>query len=301
MIRLGTRGSVLALTQARIVADAIGGAEIVPIKTSGDATKAGSAKTQVPGDKTRFVKEIEQALLAEEVDVGVHSAKDLPDEFPGGLEVAGVTKRETPLDAYVGKGGSVKEIPEGAKIGTSSLRRQSQLLSLRPDLEVVGLRGNVDTRLRRLEEGELDGIVIAAAGLRRLGRQDEIAFLFQPWQLTPAAGQGAIALETRADDERARDAAVRATDRTAVAELLAERAVLAPLEASCHTPVGALAETKGPRLTLTGFVGLPDGSETVRDSVEEIEAVGEAAGRNLAERMIEAGAADILERATKAG
>src|SRR5919108_782810 len=237
-MRLGTRGSALALAQARLVADALGDADVVAIKTSGDRAAAG-------GDKARFVREIERALLEGEVDLGVHSAKDLPADLPGGLEIAGVPAREEAADCFVGDAAALAEVPEGATIGTASLRRRSQLLAARPDLEIAELRGNVDTRLRRLREGDFDGIVLAAAGLRRLGRYEEIAFRFGPEEMTPAAGQGALALEARTDDGHAGDAAASLTDRDALVELTAERATVADLDATCHTPVGVHARLDG--------------------------------------------------------
>jgi hydroxymethylbilane synthase len=193
--RLGTRGSALALAQAKTVADALGGAELVAITTSGDRgdglrTRSGGGRGML-GDKSRFVREIERALLDGEVDLAVHSAKDLPGELPDGLEIAGVPEREDPRDAFVGTAGSLAEVPEGARIGTSSLRRRAQLLALRPDLEIAELRGNVDTRLAKLDSEQLDGLVLAAAGLNRLGRASEVAFAFDPAELTPAPGQSA--------------------------------------------------------------------------------------------------------------
>jgi hydroxymethylbilane synthase len=290
-LRLGTRGSALALAQARLVAEALGGAEIVPIKASGDRPAAG-------GDKARFVREIELALLAEEVDIGVHSAKDLPSELPDGLGLAGVFGREDPADAYVGGVPSFDAVAEGARIGTSSLRRRAQLLAARPDLEVAELRGNVDTRLRRLADGDYDGIVLAAAGLRRLGREDEIGFAFDPSRMTPAAGQGALALEARRGDNAAANAAAGITDTTALVELTAERAVVTGLDASCRTPVGVRAAlSDGGALRADGFVGLPDGSEWIRDTLGADAGDPAAVGRELAERMLAAGAGELLERA----
>ena len=288
-MRLGTRGSALALAQARLVADALGDADVVAIKTSGDRAAAG-------GDKARFVREIERALLEGEVDLGVHSAKDLPADLPGGLEIAGVPAREEAADCFVGDAAALAEVPEGATIGTASLRRRSQLLAARPDLEIAELRGNVDSRLRRLREGDFDGIVLAAAGLRRLGREEEISFRFGPEEMTPAAGQGALALEARTDDGDAADAAATLTDRGALVELTAERAAVAELDATCHTPVGVHAALGGDVLRIDAFVGLPDGSEWVRDTVEgSPENPGEL-GRELAERLRAAGAGEILER-----
>ena len=299
-LRLGTRGSALALAQAKVVAKALGGAEIVPIKTS-DPHETGRADARPRtngGDKARFVRAIEQALLIGEVDVGVHSAKDLPTELPDGLEIAGVPERADPRDAYVGHVNSLGECPEGSRIGTSSLRRRAQILALRPDLEVVALRGNVDTRLDRLEAGDFDGLVLAAAGLQRLGRAEEMAFPIEPDELIPAPGQGALVIEARRSENRAVTAAESITDRGALGRLSAERSLVAALDASCNTPLGALAtlERDG-RMRLRAFCGLPDGSEWLRDEMEVDASDPEGLGNALAERMKSAGAADLLQRA----
>jgi hydroxymethylbilane synthase len=289
-LRLGTRGSALALAQANWVAKALGGAEVVPIKTSRDRGKPG-------GDKARFVREIERALLEGEVDLGVHSAKDLPTDLPEGLEIAGVPAREDPRDAFVGHVTSLGECPEGARIGTSSLRRRAQLLARRPDVEVIELHGNVDTRLGRLEAGDFDGLVLAAAGLRRLKRSEEM-FPIDYDELVPSPGQGALAIEAMHSNDRAAAAAESITDRDAYARLLAERALVAGLEASCNTPLGAVAEIhKGGRMQVRAFCGLPDGSEWLRDEIDLDDADPEAVGRALAERMKAAGAVEILARA----
>lgn len=298
-LRLGTRGSPLALAQANQVADAIGGGRIVEVKTSGDRGSRPRGPGTQGGDKARFVREIERALLDGEVDLGVHSAKDLPTELPAGLELVGVPPREDPLDAYVGDAASLADVPEGGRIGTSSLRRRAQLQALRPDLDVVPLRGNVDTRLRKLGEDGLDGIVLAAAGLRRLGRESEIAFRFAPAEMTPAPGQGALALEAREGDAAAATAAQVATDRDALATLSAERAAVAALEASCNTPLGAFAEISAGRMRLAGFCGLPNGEEWIRDEVEADASDPESLGGELAKRMLAAGARELLERAER--
>jgi hydroxymethylbilane synthase len=292
-LRLGTRGSALALAQAKQVAKLLGGgAEIVVVKTSGDQ------RTGEPGgDKARFVREIERALLDGEVDIGVHSAKDLPTELPEGLEIAGVPTRADSRDAYVGKVSEPGEAPEGARIGTSSVRRRAQLLARRPDLEVVSLHGNVDTRLAKLEAGEYDGLVLAAAGLFRLGRAEEM-FPLDPDEMVPAPGQGALVLEAPHASDHAVAAAESVTDRQSLATLLAERALVAALDASCNTPLGASAALeKGGRIRIRAFCGLPDGSEWLSDELERDDADPEAAGRALAERMKSAGAEDILRRA----
>jgi hydroxymethylbilane synthase len=292
-MRLGTRGSALALAQARLIAERLPDAEIVAIKTSGDRGAVG-------GDKARFVREIERALLDGEVDLGVHSAKDLPAELPDGLEIAGVPVREDPADCFVGKAASLAEVPDGARIGTASLRRRAQLLAARPDLDIADLRGNVDTRLARLRDGDFAGIVLAAAGLRRLGREGEIAFLFESEQMTPAAGQGALALEARQADSGGGEAASALTDRKALIELTAERATVAELDATCHTPVGVSARLSGEALRADAFVGMPDGSEWVRDTVDGTAEEPAALGRELAGRLLAAGAGDVLERAEAA-
>lgn len=288
-VRLGTRGSALALAQAEMVADAIGEAELVPVKTEDSAHH----------DKSRFVRGVDDALLSGEVDLAVHSAKDLPGERPAELRIAGVPEREDPLDAFIGSAFDIEEIPEGARVGTSSLRRRSQLLALRPDLQIVELHGNVDTRLGRLADGDYDGIVLAAAGLARLGREEEISFRFPVELMTPAAGQGALAIEARVGDPASAAEAVAITDQTAALELVAERAAIALLEATCNTPIGVHARVEGERLAIRGYCGLPDGSEWIRDDAHGDPEDPAALGRALAERMIAAGAEDLLKRAEK--
>ena len=286
-LKLGTRGSKLALAQARLIAEALGGAEIVAVR-SGD----GEA-----GDKERFVRGVGRAVLDGEADLAVHSAKDLPGDRPDELRLVGVHGRADPLDVYVGEASSLDQVPEGARVGTASLRRRSQLLALRPDLELVELHGNVDTRLRKLSEGEFHGVVLAAAGLRRLALESQIAFGFGLEELTPAAGQGSLALEARSDDPNAAAAAASISDHDALIELTAERAAIAALQATCHTPVGICARLQGGELAVDGFAGLPDGSEWVRDRVTGDAEQPAALGQAIAERLLAAGAAPILERA----
>jgi hydroxymethylbilane synthase len=286
-LRLGTRGSALALAQARWVAERLDGeVELVEITTSGD-------RGQGPGDKSRFVKEIEEALLRDEIDLAVHSAKDVPGELPEGLSIVGVPERADARDALCGAA-SLDELPEGAAVGTSSLRRRAQLAALRPDLEVRELRGNVDTRLRKLGEGEYDALVLAMAGLERLGRAGEGSAI-PGSELVPAAGQGCLALEARSGDERAADAAAAITDAAALTRLTAERAVVVALDATCHTPVGAHAELDG-QLRMTAFVGTPDGSHWIRDELEADPGEPAAAGRAIADRLLAAGAGELLSR-----
>jgi hydroxymethylbilane synthase len=296
-MRIGTRGSELALAQAGQVARMLGGdVELVEIRTSGDRGEA-------VGDKSRFVKEIEEALLAGEVDLAVHSAKDVPGRTPEGLAIVGVPEREDARDALCGAA-SLDALADGATVGTSSLRRRSQLLAARPDLRVQELRGNVDTRLRRLAEGAHDAVVLAAAGLRRLGRADAGTPLPEA-VMTPAPGQGCLALEARRDDTRTADAAAALTHGPSLVRLTAERAFVERIDASCNTPVAAYAELiAGDILRLSAFAGLPDGHTWIRDVLEGPAGEPAALGREVGERLLAAGAAELLadaERAAAAG
>lgn len=287
-LRIATRGSALALAQAKQVAEMLGGAELVEVSSDGKA-----------GDKSRFVRGVEQALLDGEADIGVHSAKDVPAELTEGLTLAAVPPREDPGDAWIGIGGSLEEVPEGARVGTASLRRRAQLLAARPDLEVRELHGNVDTRLRRLEEGGIDAIVLAAAGLRRLGRAEEIAFQLSTGEMTPAAGQGSLLLQVRDGNEAAMAAVEPVTDPPALRELTAERAVVALLAATCNSPLGVRGEveTASGRMSLEAFVGLPDGEEWVRDRLEGDSAEPTLLGAEMAKRLLDTGARELLDRA----
>jgi hydroxymethylbilane synthase len=289
-LRIATRNSALALAQAGAVAELLGGAELVEVDSDREA-----------GDKERFVRGVERALLEGEAELGVHSAKDLPARMPEGLSIAAVPAREDPGDAWIGAGSSLEEVPEGARVGTASLRRRAQLLATRPDLRVGELHGNVDTRLGRLAEGELDAIILARAGLRRLGREDEAAFAIPADRMTPAAGQGALVVQARSDDAAAAEAAAALGDETALRELTAERATVAVLGATCSTPVGVHARVSGDQIAIDGFVGLPDGSDWIRDRVELEAEQPAAVGALLAERLLGAGAREILERAEEMG
>jgi hydroxymethylbilane synthase len=289
-MRIATRGSALALTQAQWVADRLGGAELVEASSDGE-----------PGDKSRFVRGVERVLLDGAAEIGVHSAKDLPGTMPEGLEIAAVPEREDPADVWIGVGSSLEDVPEGARVGTASLRRRAQLLAARPDLRVEELHGNVDTRLRKLAEGELDAILLAAAGLRRLGRESEIGFALPAEQMVPAAGQGALALQTRADDEGTIESTAAINDLQAMRELTAERTVVALLEATCASPLGAHARLEGGRIAIEAFVGLPDGSEWLRDRHEASAEEPALAGAELAQRLLSAGAREILDRAESFG
>jgi hydroxymethylbilane synthase len=258
--------------------------EVVAIKTAGDRGER--------SDKSRFVREIENALLEGDVDLAVHSAKDVPGELPDGLALVGSPAAEDARDALVGAP-SLEQLPAGARIGTGSLRRRSQLLAVRPDLHLGELRGNVDTRLEKLASGEHDAIVLALAGLRRLGRERE-AVAIDTDTLVPAAGQGVLALEARSGDERVAEAAARISDRAARTRLEAEREVVVALDASCHTPVGVHARLEGESLQLQAYVGLPDGSEWIRDEIAADSTSPSRLGKELAERLLAAGAGEIL-------
>jgi hydroxymethylbilane synthase len=297
VIRLGTRGSALALAQARWVAERLpGDVELVPITTSGDERGRNAPEL---ADKSRFVKEIEEALLAGEIDVALHSAKDVPTEFPDGLLLSSVGERADARDAICGAR-NLDDLPEGSLVGTSSLRRRALLLSLRPDLDVRELRGNVDTRLRRLAEGDFDAIVLAQAGLDRLGRGDEGSPL-DPDEFVPAAGQGCLAAQTRDADEPAPREVLGLRDFESDICLVEERNVVRLLGATCNTPVGvhATGHEEG-SLRLTAFVGLPDGSRWIRDELEMpfLDAAS-LISYNVAERLRAAGAEELLEEAER--
>ena len=287
-LRIATRRSALALAQARSVADALGAAELVEVVTAGDRGERG-------GDKSRWVAELERKLLDGEADLAVHSAKDVPGELPAGLDIVAVPPRADARDALCGAG-SLDELPPGARVGTSSLRRSSQLQAQREDLELLPLRGNVDTRLRRLGAGELDALVLAMAGLERLGRAAEAGCALDPDRFVPAPGQGSLALEARADDRALRDRLAELDDPTAHACLRAERALTARLDATCHTPVGGHAVPVGDgRLRLSAYVGLPDGSAWVRDRLEGAIDAGEELGRTVGDRVLAGGGRRLLE------
>jgi hydroxymethylbilane synthase len=301
-LRIGTRGSALARAQAAYVAALLGEleggieVEIEILRVSGGeegtGTPAGSAV-----DKSRWVDTIEQALRDERIDLAVHSAKDLPGALGDGLALLGAPARADAADALCGARG-VDALPPGARVGTSSLRRAAQLRAARADLRVLTLAGNVGTRLRRLEEGELDAIVLAHAGLQRLGLQARVGALLDTQRFVPAPGQGTIALEGRAGDERARELAGRITDTTAMACLLAERAVAHELGASCDTPLGAHAAPAGDgSMSLRSWVGLPDGSQWLSDELRGALHDPAALGSGMAERLRSAGAAELLRRA----
>ena len=279
MIRLGTRGSALALAQAKLVTDALGGeVELVTITTPGDRDEARN-------DKSRWTSALERALLDGEIDIAVHSAKDVPGVLAEGTVIAAIPERQDPRDAICGCTG-IASLGAGARVGTSSIRRAAQLRALRDDLEIVELRGNVDTRLRKLPEREVDALVLAAAGLIRLGREIEIGGFIDSF--VPAPGQGALLIQARSGDDRAR----KLNDPEAERCVIAERALASNLGATCNTPLGASAvPVSGNDVSLRAWVGLPDGSHWIAD---ELTAPAEQVGAQVAERMEAAGARELL-------
>ncbi len=335
-MRLGTRASALALAQAELVAKLLEAAasgqgaaeqgvrgssvEIVPIVTRGDRESAavddtaaeltgeGAPGEPPPGeDKSRWVSELERALLAGEIDAAVHSAKDVPGELGDGLELVAVPERAGAEDVLCTgtldssarelDGETLGGLPPGARVGTSSIRRIAQLRAAREDLDLVTMHGNVDTRLRKLDEGQFDAIVLARAGLQRLGRESEASVVLDPARFVPAPGQGALALQARADDEATRDALAAIGDPDALACLLAERSLARSLDASCNTPLGAHALVTDDGLRLRAWVGLPDGSAWIEDLLSGDPTGPEALGERVGERLLAAGAAEILRRA----
>jgi hydroxymethylbilane synthase len=249
-VRLGTRGSALALAQAQLVADLLGGAEIVRIETAGDRDRE-RRFDQIQDGRGVFTRDIERALLEGRIDAAVHSAKDLTGDMPAGLVIGAVPERDDPRDACCGPFGSLAEVPAGARVGTSSARRAGRLAELRDDLEVVPLRGNVDTRLRKLDAGEADVILLAAAGLRRLGLAGRIAFCLDPDEFVPEAGQGTLAVQVREGEEHRVAAAEHPPSR---ARLEAERARVAELGGGCSVPVAAYAWHEEGALRLRSWV-----------------------------------------------
>jgi len=299
-LRLGTRRSALATTQSGWVADqlrALGHeVELVEITTFGDTS---TQPLSAIGGTGVFAAAIRQALLAGEVDLAVHSLKDLPVAPEPGLTVAAVTRREDPRDALVARDGlTLGELPAGAVVGTGSPRRAAQIAALGLGLDVRAIRGNVDTRLRLVHDGKVDAVVLAAAGLARLGRLDEVTELIDPLQMLPAPGQGALAVEVRSDDSQTTAAVRSLDDADTRASVTAERALLAALEAGCTAPIGALAEVvegmDGAELSVRAFVGSEDGAAELRRSVTGPVPEAERLGRELAAVLLEDGARDIV-------
>jgi len=299
LIKIGTRKSLLALAQSNYIKDQIEAqypdtrVELVKIMTKGD--KILDVPLAKVGGKGLFVKELEEAMLSREVDIAVHSMKDVPAELPDGLHLALITRREDPRDAFISNNyKSLDELPQGAKIGTSSLRRRSQLAKIRPDLVIEDLRGNLDTRLRKLDEGQYDAIILAAAGLNRL-RLDRATAYFEPDKMLPAVGQGAVGIEMRTDDAELLDGLKFLDHQDTTWAVTAERAFLLRLEGGCQVPIAGFCTVDGEQITLTGLVASLDGKEIIRKSAAGPAADAENIGRGLAEEILDAGARAILE------
>jgi hydroxymethylbilane synthase len=307
-LRIGTRGSALALWQANHIADSLAKlhgveTELVRIRTSGDRLQSASV-AQVneaigaEGGKGIFIKEIEDALLSGAVDLAVHSMKDVPTETPAGLTFAAITRREDARDCLIARDKvTLEALPQGARVGTSSLRRQAQLRHRRPDLDVVDLRGNVDTRIRKLEGGEFDAIVLALAGVTRLGAREKVTQVFDEDLMLPAVGQGALGIETRANDAQTSRFVAALDHEETRACITAERALLRELQGGCQVPLGAWGRMRKGELHLEAGVFSAAGSEYVRLDEAGAPAEAEAIGIRLARALIEAGAEKILRLA----
>ncbi len=298
-LRLGARGSALSLAQAGLVSRSLAGRaeiEIVEVRTTGDRKSAAGEPISWKGD---FTRELDEALTSGAVDFAVHSLKDVPSTMAAGLVLAAVPLRQDPRDVLISHPARpFGELPAGARIGTSSPRRRAQLLAARPDLEVLEARGNVDTRIRRLREGKWDAIVLARAGLARLGRLDEIVEIFPESILLPAVGQGALALAAREGDARVLEILAGVDDPGSHAEVTCERALLARLEAGCRAPVAARATASGTSLAIEAAVFSADGSRTLRNRAEGRTADAERIGRDLGDALLDAGAAALIGEAT---
>jgi hydroxymethylbilane synthase len=296
-LRIGTRGSPMAMRQTALVRDRLvaahpdlasaGAVEIVTIRTTGDRVQ--DRRLAEIGGKGLFTKEIEEALFAGQIDLAVHSLKDVETWLPDGLEIVCILPRDDPRDAFLSaKAPSLAGLPRGASIGTTSLRRQAQLLRRRPDLRIVPIRGNVDTRIRKLDAGEVDALVLALCGLERLGEARLATEILPRDVMLPAVGQGALAIEGRAGDDRLRRLLEPLHDPRSAACVGAERAMLAALDGSCRTPIAGLAELDGDRLTLEGLLLKPDGSAEIRarstGGIGEAEVLGSELGRELKRR-----------------
>jgi hydroxymethylbilane synthase len=300
-LRIATRKSPLALWQAEHVRSRLAALnpglaiELVRLSTEGDRLL--DAPLARAGGKGLFLKELQQALLEGRADLAVHSAKDVPAALPAGLHLAAFCERADPRDAFVsGRYPGLAALPAGARVGTSSLRRQCQLRAAHPRLEIVTLRGNVNTRLKRLDAGDFDAVILAAAGLQRLGLGERIRALLEPHELLPAVGQGALALECRTDDHTV-NALLAPLDHAPTALCLrAERALNAALGGGCQVPIAAYAEIAGERLRLRALVGAPDGTRLLRDATEGAAVEAEALGATLARALLARGAGAILDQ-----
>ena len=298
-LRIGTRGSQLALFQANWVRERLVQAHprlqvtLVKIKTTGDQIQ--DAPLAKIGGKGLFVKEIEESLIKKKIDLAVHSIKDVPAELPLGLNLSAITKREDPRDVFISPNGtSLNDLSQGARIGTSSLRRQAQLLHFRSDFQMVPLRGNLDTRLKKIKAMNLDGIVLALAGVKRLGLEERITEIIPTEISLPAIGQGALGIETRTDDKRVEERMKFLNDEDSWIAVSAERAFLRKLEGGCQVPIAAFARIFGTALHIDGLVGTIDGKRLIRHHREGSVEKAESLGIELAEVLLDKGAHEIL-------
>lgn len=301
IFKIGTRGSKLALAQSQWIKKRIETryphiqVELVKIKTTGD--KILNSPLSKIGGKGLFVKEIEEALIREEIDVAVHSMKDVPARLPVALTLSTFPEREDPRDALISIGDrTLEELPQGSEVGTCSLRRAAQLLYLRPDLNMVPLRGNIETRLRKLRSGDLQAIILATAGIKRLGLATNITQVISPEQILPAIGQGALGLEVRRDDENTINLLDFLNHKKTEVTIRAERAFLNELEGGCQVPIAAFARLNGKNLRLEGMVAELDGSKIIRDELSGEKDRAEEIGIELARRLLNSGADKILKR-----
>ena len=305
LLRIATRGSALALWQANHIRERLAQlhgieSELIRIRTSGDKFQGASVAqvSEQAGTKGIFIKELEEALLAGTADLAVHSMKDVPTENPAGLVFPAITKREDVRDCLISRAGAkLKDLAPGARVGTSSLRRQAQLRHHRPDLELLDLRGNVDTRLKKVAAGEFDAIVLATAGMNRLGASDKITQILPPEIMLPAVGQGALGIETRADDHETLRLVAELDDPESHEAVTAERALLRELEGGCQIPLGAWARRENGELRLEACVFSADGKEFVRKDLRGRPEEAEELGVRLGQILIEAGADRILRLA----
>jgi hydroxymethylbilane synthase len=298
-IKIGTRGSLLATTQSTWVRKQIEAAhpgikvELVTIVTKGD--KILDVPLAMVGGKGLFVKEIEEALLRKDVDLAVHSMKDVPSELPEELHLGIIPLRENPHDAFIStRFTRFADLPVGATVGTSSLRRRAQLAALRPDLKIVDLRGNLDTRLRKLDEGKFQAIILAAAGLNRLGMSSRATGYFSAKEMLPAVGQGALGIELRKDDAELLAGLSFLNDATTTVAVTAERAFLFRLEGGCQVPIGAFADVRDGQVELTGLIAAVDGSQVLKDTMSGPAEEAHQLGIKLANKLLDMGGREIL-------
>ncbi len=299
VIKIGTRASMLALTQSNWIKDQIEErypdvtVELVKIVTKGD--KILDVPLAKVGGKGLFVKEIEEAMLREEVDIAVHSMKDVPSELPDGLHIGIITKRENPFDAFISNSvEKVTDLPQGAMVGTSSLRRKSQLAKMRPDLKIEDLRGNLDTRLRKLDEGQYDAIILAAAGLNRLGLTERAKSFFNADEMLPAVAQGAVGIELREKDSELLETLSFMDDRDTAIAVKAERGFLHRLEGGCQVPIAGFTTVDGDKLSMTGLVASVDGTQIIKKQASADVQDPASLGVLLAEEILALGGKEIL-------